>query len=293
MHSGVFAIAPFVFVLLWSTGFIGAKFGLPYAEPFTFLALRFFLVSLIFVPVVVLTRASWPDEPRRFLHIVVSGLLVHGVYLGGVFAAISIGVSAGVSALIVGMQPLLTAVLIGPLLGERVVPIQWFGFGLGTVGVTMVIGRELDLVGPGLHGLLLCLLALVGISIGTLYQKRFCSGVDLRSASLIQYFASALFMSALSLIFEDQIITWSGEFLFALTWLTLVLSLGAVTLLWLLIRKGEAANVASLFFLVPPATAIIAWWLFGEVLTGLSLVGMGLAAMGVLVVIRGGAASQS
>ena len=278
---------PALFVVLWSTGFIGARLGLPHAGPLTFLALRYGLAAGLLVLVALAMRAPWPRRPAEVGHYAVAGLLVHGVYLGGVFVGISLGVEAGVSALIVGLQPLLTGALAGTLLGERVAPRQWAGLGLGLLGVALVLGRKLG-QGPGdALGALACVAALLGITAGTLYQKRFCAGMDLRSGSVVQFAAAGLATAPLALLFEDTRIDWAGEFVFALLWLVLVLSLGAVSLLYVLIRRGAAAQVASLFFLVPPCTTLIAWPLFGETLGPVALVGMALTAAGVALASRG------
>ena len=214
-------------------------------------------------------------------HFAVAGLLVHGVYLGGVFLAISMGVEAGVSALIVGLQPLLTAALAGALLGELVTRRQWLGLGLGLCGVTLVLAGKLGQAPGSVLGIVACVAALIGITVGTLYQKRFCAGMDLRTGSVVQFVAAGLATAPLALWLEDGDVQWTGEFLFALFWLVVVLSLGAVSLLYLLIRRGGASQVASLFFLVPPCTALIAWPLFGETLGLTALAGMALTATGV------------
>ena len=277
---------PFLFVFLWSTGFIGAKFGLPHAEPLSFLLTRYLLVILLMGALAWLTRAPWPAARRDWLHIGVSGLLVHAVYLGGVFVAIAHGLPAGVTALVVGMQPLLTATVAGWLLGERVGLRQWGGLLLGFCGVLLVVSGRLgegSALGPQL---LPALVALFGITAGTLYQKRFCPRFDLRSGSLIQFVPTALVTALGVLLFEDFRIDWQGEFLFALGWLVLVLSVGAISLLNLLIRSGSAVNVASLFYLTPPTTALIAWGLFGETLSPAAMLGMALAVSGVYLVAR-------
>lgn len=278
---------PVLFVVLWSTGFIGARFGLPHAGPLTFLALRYGVAAGLLVVVALATRARWPRRPAEIGHYAVAGILVHGVYLGGVFVGISCGVEAGVSALIVGLQPVLTAALAGVLIGERVMPRQWVGLGFGLLGVALVLERKLG-QGPGdVLGSLACFAALLGITAGTLYQKRYCAGMDLRTGSVIQFAAAGLVTAPLALLLEDASVDWSGEFIFALLWLVLVLSLGAVSLLYTLIRRGAAAEVASLFFLVPPCTALIAWPLFGETLGPLALIGMLLTAAGVALASRG------
>lgn len=276
--------APALFVVLWSTGFIGAKMGLPYAEPATFLAIRFFAVAAILAVVAGLTGAAWPDNHTDKAHIAAVGLLVHGIYLGGIFGGISLGVTAGDSALIVGMQPILTAVLVGPILGEAVRARQWIGFVIGTVGVTLVSWRYIDDLDSTLTGVVLCVVAVMGMSLGTIYQKRFCAQMNLLTGSCIQFLAAALFMLLIAVAWESGQVHWTGEFVFALGWLVIVLSLGAMTLLWLLVRAQAATQVASLFFLVPPVTALIAWPLFGETLTLKSVIGMGLVVLGILLV---------
>jgi len=278
-------VMPFLFVLLWSTGFIGAKFGLPYAEPLTFLSIRYVLVITLMTALALAMRAPWPRKPRQILHIGVTGLLVHGFYLGGVFVAIHHGLPAGIAALIVGMQPLLTALGAGWLLGERVTARQWIGLALGFIGVALVVSNK---AGTGAatmsdFGMMLVpvTVALFAITLGTLYQKRFCPTFDLRTGSVVQFVPTLALTALLAWGLETRQVTWSGEFLFALGWLVIVLSLGAISLLNLLIRSGSAVNVASLFYLTPPTTALMAWALFGETLTALAVTGMAVAVAGV------------
>ncbi|MDO8606247.1 MAG: DMT family transporter [Phaeospirillum sp.] len=280
---------PGVFVLLWSTGFIGAKFGLPYVEPFTFLVLRFVVVIAVLAAVILVTKATWPRDPRLIGHLMVSGILVHAIYLGGVFGAIRHGVPAGLVALVAGLQPLLTATVVGPLLGERVGGRQWVGFGLGLIGVAMVLSTRLTGVsfdGFGWDGMSFAVAALLAITGGTLYQKRFCTGMDLRSGTLVQYVAALVVSAPLALAFETMEIQWTLPFVLALIWLVVVLSLGAISLLMTLIRMGEAAKVASFFYLVPPVTAVLAFVLFDEALTPLALAGMAATAVGVALVVK-------
>ena len=276
---------PFLFVFLWSTGFIGAKYGLPYAEPLSFLLTRYGLVITLMTAIALLTRAPWPKAPMQWVHIGISGVLVHAVYLGGVFVAISHGLPAGVTALVVGMQPLLTALGAGWLLGERVSSRQWLGLALGFVGVLLVVSGKFGdtALGPMV---IPALIALFGITAGTLYQKRFCAQFDLRTGSVIQFVPTALVTAVAVAYFEHYRIVWTGEFVFALGWLVLVLSIGAISLLNLLIRSGSAVNVASLFYLTPPTTALIAWVVFGEKLTLTATIGMALAVSGVYLVAR-------
>jgi drug/metabolite transporter (DMT)-like permease len=277
---------PFLFVFLWSTGFIGAKVGLPHAGPLSFLLVRYVLVIALMLLIALATRAPWPKDRVQWLHIGVSGMLVHAVYLGGVFVAIKHGLPAGVTALVVGMQPLLTAFGAGWLLGESVSGRQWAGLALGFVGVGLVVSGKFG-VGAALGPMLIpALVALLGITAGTLYQKRFCARFDLRTGSVIQFVPTAIVTAMAIAWFEEFQIEWTRDFTFALGWLVLVLSLGAISLLNLLIRSGSAVNVASLFYLTPISTAVIAWAVFGERLTLTATAGMLLAVGGVYLVVR-------
>lgn len=272
-------------MLLWSTGFIGAKFGLPYAEPLTFLSLRYALVTVLMTLIALAMGASWPRDRWQVLHIAVAGILVQATYLGGVFMSIHLGLAAGVAALVVGLQPLLTMVGAGIWLGERVTRVQVAGLVLGFLGVVMVMGgKSLEEGRDSLQiaaMLLPVFVALFGITLGTLYQRRYCPEFDLRTGAVIQFLPSLLVTAALASQIESMHVVWSREFVFALFWLVVVLSLGAISLLNLLIRTGTAVNTASLFYLTPPTTALFAWILFDERLTGLALFGMGVVVLGV------------
>ena len=280
MPARLSRIFPLLFVVLWSTGFIGARLGLPHTEPLTFLFVRFTAVVLLMLAIALATRAPWPQGARAWFHIGVSGLLLHGVYLGGVFIAISLGLPAGVAALVVGVQPLLTAVGAGWLLGETVVRRQWLGLLLGLAGVALVVANKLGTV-FALSALLPCAVALLAITAGTLYQKRFCPAFDWRSGAVAQFVPTALATGLGAWLFETGRMDLTGEMVFALVWLVLVLSVGAVSLLNWLIRQSSAVNIASLFYLVPPCTAIVAWALFGESFSQLALGGMALVVGGV------------
>lgn len=273
-------LAPFLFVLLWSTGFLGAKLGLPHAAPLAFLLVRYLAVITLMTTIALTFRVPWPRDARQWLHIGISGLLLHAFYLGGVFVAIDAGLPAGITALVVGMQPLLTATVAGRLLGEQVLPRQWAGLALGFVGVTLVLSNKLG-TGFGPEALVPAVVALLAITAGTLYQKRFCPHFDWRSGAVAQFLPTAVVTAIVVFALDDFRIDWTGEFLFALGWLVLVLSIGAISLLNWLIRHGSAVNVASLFYLTPPTTALLAWALFGETLTGAALAGMALAVWGV------------
>ncbi len=286
-HIWVTAI-PAVFVFLWSTGFIGAKFGLPYAEPGTFLALRHAIVALLLIAVALATGAPWPRDGRQIARLAFIGILLHGVYLGGVFFSIHHGVAAGVSALITGLQPVLVAILAWPFLGERQGPRQWLGFILGLIGVILVVWDKLTIGEGSLFGMALSGLALLGMTFATLYQKRHGQEMDLRSGSAIQFLAAAVVLFLVALSHENMRITWSGEFVFALFWLCVVMSLGAVSLLYLMIRWGAASKVSSLLYLVPVSTAIIAYFMFAETLSPIAMTGMAVAVVGVALVHTGG-----
>lgn len=281
------AAAPGLFVLLWSTGFIGAKLGLPYAEPLTFLIVRFALVVALLLPATLWLKSRWPRTPAQALHIAVAGVLVHAGYLGGVFSAIHHGLAAGFAALIVGLQPVLTAVAAPRLLGERVSTRQWLGLALGLAGVTLVVWEKLPAGKASAAGVALAALALASITAGTLYQKRHGGGADPAPGSVIQFAASALVLAPFALALETREIVWSGEFVFALAWLVLVLSVGAIGLLYMMLRRGEAARVSSLFYLTPPVTALMGYLIFGETLGALALAGMATAAAGVALAMKG------
>ena len=271
---------PLVFVLLWSTGFIGARLGLPHTEPLTFLFIRYIAVLACMTLVAVLTRAPWPASASAWFHIGVAGLLLHGVYLGGVFIAISKGLPAGVASLVVGVQPLLTAVGAGWLLHETVLKRQWLGLLLGLLGVGLVVFGKIG-AGFGMEALWPAIAALLGITAGTLYQKRFCAPFDWRTGAIAQFLPTALVTFVGAWLTESFRVEWTGELVFAMGWLVFVLSIGAISLLNWLIRHSDAVNVASLFYLVPPCTALVAWLLFDEAFTGMALVGMALTVWAV------------
>ena len=279
-------LMPGTFVVLWASGFIGGKLGLLYAEPATFLLLRFALVVALMLPLALLWRAPWPATLGHVTHIGVAGVLIQSCYLGGVFAAIHHGISAGLIALIVGLQPVLTAFVAAPLLGERVSPRQWAGLLLGLAGVALVVMQNTSLSGVTPVSAGFALLALAGITMGTMYQKRFCGSFDLRAGSVIQFVAAGIALAPFALLFETREVQWSPALLFALGWLVLVLSIGAISLLALLIRRDAVTKVVSLMYLTPPVTAVMAWLVFGETLSIQALLGLGLAAVGVAIVVR-------
>jgi len=269
------ASAPALFVLLWSTGFIGARYGMPYIEPLTFLAVRMAFVVLIMAAIAVIWNAQWPDR-NEVGHSLVAGFLVHGVCLGGGFTAISQGVPVGISALIPGLQPIVTSTFANRFMGEKVTRAQWAGLALGLAGVLLVLhDRSIVLAGSAL-GWVASFVSLFGITLGTLYQKRYCGNIDWRSGNLVQYIGAGLLFAVGAFAFETREIHWSGELIFALAWLVVVLSIAAVALMYWLIRRSAATGFASLFYLVPGVTALLAFILFGERLDALSICDGGL-----------------
>ncbi|MGQ2909248.1 MAG: DMT family transporter [Aliihoeflea sp.] len=276
-------LVPVVFVLLWSTGFIGARYAMPWAEPFAFLAVRFGLTILLLA--LLLAAISWRAMDRRqAVHAMIAGALIHGVYLGGVFWAIRNGMPAGLSALIVGLQPLATAMLAAAFLGERLTVKHWAGMALGLAGVAIVLAPKLGALGGVTAATLASsILAMLAISAGTVWQKRFVASGDLVVGTIWQYVGGVALMLVATLAFETQTYQMTGELVFAMAWLVLVLSLGAIFLLMYLIREGEVAKVSSLFFLVPSVTALVAWVLFDETLNAVQIAGMVLTTIGVAV----------
>ena len=280
------ATAPALFVLLWSTGFIGARLGLPYIEPLTFLAVRMGFVVVIMAAIALAGGARWPYA-NEVGHSLVAGSLVHGLGLGGVFTAISQGVPAGISALIVGLQPIVTSTLANRFTGEKVTPPQWIGLALGLFGVLLVLHDRSIVLAGSVLGWIANFLSLIGLTLGTLYQKRYCGGIDWRAGNLIQYIGAGVLFTLGAFAFETREIHWTGELIFAMAWLVLVLSIAAVGLLYWLIRRSTATGFASLFYLVPIVTAFFAYILFDERLDSISILGMVICAGGVALVNRG------
>lgn len=274
---------PGLFVLLWRTGFVVAKVRLPYCEPLTFLVLRYLCVLAVLFPVCWLMRAAWPGWKQAW-YVAVAGVLIQGVYLGGVFMSIHQAMPAGASALIVGMQPILTAMLSTRTLGERTGKRQRAGLALGLVGVMLAVWDKMSFQGVAPPSVTLSVLALISITVGTLWQKRYCAYVDLRTNSAIQFVAALVLIAPLAFLIETRAVHWEPEFVFALARPVLVLSLGAVFLLFLLIRRGAATRVASLMYLTPPCAALVAWPLFGETFTLVAAAAMVLAVAAVWMV---------
>jgi len=284
---------PWVFVLIWSTGFVVARFGMPHAPPFSFLALRYALSLACFVLWVAHARAQWPSSRAQWLHLAVVGILLHAGYLGGVWSAVKAGIGAGTVALIVGLQPVLTALWVtwaasrtaADLPGARVKTRQWFGLALGLGGLVLVVWHKLGGGEVTPVNLAYAVLGLLAITTGTLYQKRFVAACDVRTASAIQL-AAALAVTLPLAMLEAEPLAWHPQLIGAMAWSVLVLTLGGSSLLYLLIQRGAATSVTSLMYLVPPCTAVLAWLLFDEQVTVTMLVGMGLTVSGVAMVVR-------
>lgn len=276
--------APAVFVVLWSTGFVGTKYVLSGAEPLTYLAIRMSLVVVLMALIVAVWRPRWPNL-AGIGHSIVAAILVHGIYLGGTAIAIAHSVPVGLSALIPGLQPILMSTIANRWLGERVTLPQWVGLLLGLAGVVMILhGRPMS--GEVGWGWFASGVSLVSITLGALYQKRFCGDIDWRSGNLVQYIAVALFFALGSWLFETGAVNWTTEFVLALIWLAVVLSIGSIGVLYWLIRRQGATQVASLFYLVPAVTALMAYVLFGEQLDSVAVFGMAVCAGAVVLVSR-------
>ncbi len=276
--------APAIFVVLWSTGFIGTKYVLHNAEPFTYLAIRMACVVGLMAIIVAVARPRWPDR-AGIGHSIVAGLLVHGIYLGGTAVAISHSIPAGLSALIPGLQPILTSTIANRWLGERVTPLQWTGLLVGLLGVVLIL-HDRPMSGEAGWGWLASGVSLVSITLGTLYQRRYCNQIDWRAGNLVQYIAVTIFFGIGAWLFETNVVHWTTEFMLALAWLAVVLSIGSIGLLYWLIRRSAATSVASLFYLVPAVTAVMAYVLFGERLDGIAIAGMFVCAAAVFLVNR-------
>ena len=280
---------PWVFVLIWSTGFIVARYGMPHSPPMKFLAVRYALSILCFLPWIWLSGVRWPASRSQALHLAVTGVLMHAGYLGGVWAAVKAGMGSGLSALIVGLQPVLTAIWLSGVGGHHVSRRQWAGLLLGFAGLALVVSNKFGAGGPGDQASWLnlgyALIALLAITAGTLYQKRFVQPCDVRTANTVQLLAALVVTLPLALL-EAEAIRWNAEMAGAMAWSVLGLTLGGSSLLYLLIQRGAAASVSSLMYLVPPCTALIAWALFGEPITLATIAGIALTAFGVSLVVR-------
>jgi drug/metabolite transporter (DMT)-like permease len=276
--------APAIFVVLWSTGFVGTKYVIHNADPLTYLAIRMAIVVVLMGIICAIGRPAWPDG-REIGHSIVAGILVHGIYLGGTAIAISLSIPAGLSALIPGLQPILTSTIANRWLGERVTPLQWAGLVLGLAGVALIL-HDRPMGGQAGWGWIASAVSLVSITLGTLYQRRYCGRIDWRSGNLVQYVAVTVFFTVVAFLFESRTVHWTTEFVLALGWLAVVLSIGSIGLLYWLIRHQAATSVASLFYLVPAVTSLMAYYLFDERLDAVAIAGMVACAAAVLLVNR-------
>jgi drug/metabolite transporter (DMT)-like permease len=282
--------APALFVFLWSTGFIGAKYIVPYAEPFTFLTIRYVLAAAILFAIAYALKQPLKLNREQFKASFAVGMLLHVIYIGGVFYAVSLGVSAGISAVIVSIQPVLVSLLAVPLLGERLRWVQVVGLFLGVAGIALLLLPKVFqgdyTASTSLVGIFICVIALLGTSGGYLVQKKMGSDIPFLSGTGAQYAVSAIAFAVLSFATEEQIIEWVPAFLFGLAWIVLMLSIASIVLLYGMLRTGSASKVSSLYYLVPPVAAIQAYFLFGEVIGFVGIIGMALASIGVVLVMR-------
>ena len=300
MQRSVVRAMPWVFVLIWATGFVVARLAMPHAPPFKFLAARFALSVVCYVVWIVLARAAWPMRREQWLHLAVTGALMQAGYLGGVWSAVKAGIGAGTVALLVGLQPVLTALWVtatssrsGAGSGRGVSGRQWLGLLLGLAGLALVVWPKMGTGEVTPANLALAIVALLGITVGTLYQKRFVAPCDVRSASAVQMLAGLAICLPLALLLEPEAMDWHRDLVLAMAWSVGVLTLGGSSLLYLLIQRGEATAVTSLLYLVPPCTAVMAWLLFGEIFTLPMMLGMALTVVGVAIVVRDRSAAAS
>jgi drug/metabolite transporter (DMT)-like permease len=281
MDAALIATAPMLFVLFWASGFPITRLGLEYIEPFTLLAIRSALNVALVLAIVPFVRIRWPRRWRDAAHIAVSGFLLQFAYLGAMFMALGGGVSQGVAALVAGMQPLLTAAVVGPLLGERVHARQWLGFVLGFGGLACVMSERIAIAEATTIGFIAAACTPVLITAGSLYQKRFCADMDLRAGMLIQHVTASMACAAVAFSVETREVDWGFEIVFVLAWLVLVLSVAATNLYYMMLRRGQAARVSSLFYLTPPTAAVLGYLTYGEVFGWFGLTGFAIAVVGV------------
>lgn len=277
-------VAPLLFVLLWSTGFVGAKYGLPYADPFIFLAARVLIAAIILFIIAAILKAPIAIDAKGITNSVIIGFFLHACYLGGVFYSISKGLPAGVAAVVTSLQPVLVSILAVRILGEKLRVKQVIGLLLGLTGVILVLGPSFDDEIPTI-GIVAIIVALIGSTTATLLQKRIGVGIPLVAGTAYQYLGSGAVLAAIAFATGGTSIQWNGKFIAAFIWLIAVLSVGAILLLLWLLNSGSAASVSSLFYLVPPATAIEAFFLFGEKVNTQGFLGIGVTALGVWLVI--------
>ena len=288
-RPALIAAMPWVFVLIWSTGFVAARLAMPHSPPFSFLVVRFALSALCLVAWIALAGAAWPSDRRQWTHLAVTGVLMQAGYLGGVWSAVKAGIGAGTVALLVGLQPVLTALWVARSTSSRgasrVSSRQWLGLLLGLAGLSLVVWRKLGAGEIHAASLAMAVIALLGITAGTLYQKRFVGACDVRTASAVQMAAALVVCLPLALL-ETEPMDWHLDLVAAMAWSVVALTLGGSSLLYLLIQRGEATAVASLLYPVPPCTALMAWFMFGESFTPLMMIGMALTVAGVAIVVR-------
>ena len=288
--NAIRAITPLIFVLLWSTGFIGAKYILPYAEPFVFLTIRYLFATLILVVLAKIMKESLKISKAAIKQSMIVAVFLHVIYIGGVFYAVSIDISAGITAVIVSLQPILVSLLAIPLLGERLSYRQVFGLALGFIGVLFLLSPKLfegDLsMGFSTLGIICCVLALLGTTAGYLLQKKGGADIPFLAGTAVQFATSTIIFAIAAVIFEPLTVDITLEFVLALTWIVVALSIGSIFLLYYLLRRDSASSVSSLYYLVPPLTALQAYYFFDERIKGIGLIGMALAALGTLIVTR-------
>ncbi len=284
--TALIAAAPVLFVLFWGSGFPAVKYGLEYIEPFTLLAIRSGLNVALVLAIMPFVRVRWPRDWREAGHIAVSGFLLQFAYLGAMFMALGGGVSQGVAALVAGMQPLLTAAVVGKLLGERIAPRQWAGFVLGFGGLAIVMSERIAINEATAIGLIAAACTPILITAGSLYQKRFCADMDLRSGMVIQHLMAGAASAVVALSIETRAVDWGIELGLVLAWLVLVLSVAATNLYYLMLRRGQAARVSSLFYLTPPTAAVLGYLTYGEVFGWFGLAGFAIAVAGVALASR-------
>jgi drug/metabolite transporter (DMT)-like permease len=274
---------PFLFIIMWSSGYVAGKIGLPYAGPFTLILIRFSSAALILLAVAFATKAVWPKTLKEYMHLIIVGLLIQALQFGGLYSGLKFGVTAGVSALIVGTMPIFTALGAGWFLKEKVTVRQWGGLGIGLFGVGLVVSNKVGFGDVALGGYFAVVLALIGITAGTLYQKKFCVGMDLRTGGFVQLTVASIVMYFLAKNFEGFDVQWTAPLILSSAWLSIVNSIGAISLLYIMMRKGEASKVASLFYLIPSVTAIMGFLVLGEKLSDIALIGFLVTASGVYI----------
>ena len=279
------ALLAWYFVIVWGSGFIATKVGIQYAAPFTFLALRFAFGIVCLIPLVLWLKPAWPKTQREWVHIVIAGLLMHAIHLSGSHYAQYLGMSAGIAAVILALQPLATA-LIARGAGERVTRLQWFGIALGFAGVALIVWHKIDIRAVTLGSLIAVVTGLISLTAGTLYQRKFCPTVDLRSGALIQFAASFVVLLPLSFAFEDMKVQWSWPLLGAIAFLVVFASILAVNALHTLMRHGEATRVTSMLYLPPIFAVAMEYLVFGVVPTGIAFVGIAITSIGVALAMR-------